>query len=408
MTLLVLAGTAGSWGSSAAGRPAAPASAALAPFAQASAVGRSDGATPSTIGTRAVDLALVLPRGVRDSAGLTPARVQAQVAAAAAYWRDETAGMVTFSVDRTHGWYRSGLACAHTSALWSQASALFGSPAETFGNAGRHLVIVVPPARAAAAGCGYGFGTQSEGTAAALRPGQGGGTVFVTNTTPSLLAHELGHNLGLDHAGSLTCPGVQDGRYDGRRWSHGCRVREYDDLFDVMGYSSPGYGEGHLNVAHVDELGLEPNAIRTAGPGRSTYLIPALSRRGAPGRGVKLIDGSGAVYYLEYRTATGRDAAAPKTPLRGRPGLRILRADPRLPGSSGSLELDATPPRRLSAAPMPADYDRALPVGGRFVAASGRIAVRLESVSRAGARVTVYVGPRGAAGLGPRPAIRKG
>ncbi len=380
------------------------------PAAQADSGPAASAAPARTSGARPVDLALVLPKGVRDAGGLTAAAVRAQVAIASAYWSEQTGGAVRFEVAAVQGWYRSALPCADGRGIWSEASARFGGS----GVQGRHLLIVVPPARAAAAGCGYGFGTQGEPAprsssgVSSLR-GQGaptggvsadGGTVFITNATPSLLAHELGHNLGIDHAGSLTCAGAQDGRYVAGRWPRSCALREYDDLYDVMGYSSPGYGEGSLNAAHLDQLGFDPTAVRAVGPGTSTYLLPPLSSLGAAGRGLRLADPSGPVYYLEYRTPRGRDAAAVRTALRAQPGLRVLRADPRLPGATGTLELDATPPARVGAAPAPGDYDRALPVGGVFTAASGQVSVRLDRAGADGARVTVHVGPGAAAVLG--------
>lgn len=307
---------------------------------------------------RPVDLALVLPRGIHDAGELTPEAVRAQLAAASSYWSEQTRGAVRFEVSATVGWYRSAHPCADGKALWAQAAAHFRGS----GDQGRHLVLVVPATRAATAGCGYGFGTQGQPNVSDLAGGSasGGGTVFITNTVPSLLAHELGHNLGLDHASSVTCAGVQDGRYLAGRWAEGCAVREYDNLFDVMGYSSSGYGQGNLSVVHLDHLGLDPTAIRALDAGTSSVAIPPLSNLDAAGRGVKLVDPAGAVYYLEYRTATGRDA---------------------------------TPPVRVGGAPAAKDYDRALPVGGLFTSASGQVSVRLDAATGSGARVTVHIGP---------------
>src|SRR5450631_3141858 len=117
---------------------------------------------------------------------------------------------------------------------------------------GKHLILVAPD-QAETHGCFYGLATIEAIDAE-------GNEVFVAGLDPSLLAHELGHNLGLYHSNSLECGGAQDMPMVNLTFP-GCRATAYDDLFDVMGYFGPGYGEGSLNAVHLDGMNLLPNAV---------------------------------------------------------------------------------------------------------------------------------------------------
>jgi len=97
-------------------------------------------------------------------------------------------------------------------------------------------------------------------------------------------------------------------------------------------------------------------------------------------------DPSGASYFVEYRTNSGRDAAAGLTRWKPAWGVRVLRDDPKAPVSAGSYELDATPTSLVN------DYNRAIPVGGTFTAASGKLTIQVTSQDASGATVSIYDG----------------
>ena len=317
-----------------------------------------------------VYLALVVPKGATAESSLTGVSARAMVERVSRYWSDQTGDQVSFAATRVLA-YRSAHSCAQTYDLWDEAAARMPEAS----GPGKHLVVVVPRG-ATALGCAYGLGTVGAVTADS-------NLVLVSGLNQSLLAHELGHNLGLYHSNSLQCGGTQDMTMVSRAFP-GCQAKGYDDLFDVMGYSGASYGEANLNAVHLDGMRLLPSTVRriAAGSGVTTARITPLSTT-TDNRTLKVTDASGVNYFVEYRTDSGRDTVAASNPWHPAWGVRVLREDPMAPASAGSYELDATPTGSAQ------DYHRSIPVGGIFTAASRKLTIAVNAADATGATLTI-------------------
>jgi hypothetical protein len=113
-----------------------------------------------------------------------------------------------------------------------------------------------------------------------------------------VVAHELGHNMGLDHASSLSCTngGVPVAM------GPSCSFTEYGDPFDVMGSSSR-----RNNAWHLRQIGFMPADNVELVNGEGTYTLSATNALG----GTRLLRvprpaGSTPPYYdLELRASNG-------------------------------------------------------------------------------------------------------
>mgnify|MGYP003377155771 CR=1 FL=1 len=113
-----------------------------------------------------------------------------------------------------------------------------------------------------------------------------------------VVAHELGHNLGFEHAGSTACG--SDKLYKASR--NGCTDKEYGNRFDAMGSSGGACGaKGHYSVMHKRYAGyLSKCEDVTAGGSAVFRLSPAEGSCGM--RSLRIpIAGETSYYYLEFR-----------------------------------------------------------------------------------------------------------
>jgi hypothetical protein len=194
------------------------------------------------------------------------------------------------------------------------------------------------------------------------------------NQATSVFAHELGHNLGLNHANSETCSsnGIKVSISDS------CTTREYGDIFDVMGNTSTRHNSGR-NLAKLGIL--QPENTKTV-TSSGTYtmtgaLYPTLEATTL--RLPRTKNSNGDVtswYYFEIRRKGGIFENVDDASMAG-VSIRIASG----PETSAPTYL-------LDAAPSTSTFkDAPLPVGGVFD--DGTVKVTTLAASEGSATVSI-------------------
>jgi hypothetical protein len=216
------------------------------------------------------------------------------------------------------------------------------------------------------------------GTVSNHNPAAGGWAMINGLARLDVMGHELGHNEGLGHSSLEWCTSGGVRNSDGP----GCTRRDYADPYDVMGIA---WGTtGQLNAAQRDAIGLLPSGgISTVNGAARVTLAPLEGTTGL--RSVRLVDGS-ARYWLEYRTAVGRDSWIDNANLYyySAPGSGIVvhRADG-LANWGEDTQLVDTSPQGSSLGLA------ALKAGGTWTAASGHLHIAVVSTSSGAAVLDV-------------------
>ena len=357
----------------------------LAPAAEvpgSSGDGAAAGAlVPAVHGVRVV---MAVPAGGRRDATTLQQVVDAVDGPVSSYWAGQTDGAVSFAVTGATDWTTLSAGCSDPWALWSEVAARTGFTRAP----DQHLLVVVGDPDGTA-GCSDGLAEVGAGPSA-------GGLLYVTSAMPSVIAHELGHNLGLSHAAREQCDGAVEA-------GAGCRTSTYDDLYDVMSGSWSQLGS--LGAAAALDLGALPLSAGAdvAGSGGTFVLSPLAGRSGL--RAVRLRDGA-ATYWLELRAPVGQDAWLGDR--RNAFGLQsgvVLRREARDTSTSQTtLLLDATPSRSAGWA---ADRQTVLPPGTSTPVAGGRWAVAVQQADAGSATVTITAAP-GVRATASTPALTGG
>jgi hypothetical protein len=226
------------------------------------------------------------------------------------FWWEESGGTVDV---RLGGIERTSLAattCDPSAVLDSVHTTAFGGAFASYRWAGKneHLLVLT---------------RETCGSSAFATVGGGGGEVFSSVGTDTalgvpVLMHEFGHNLGLGHAGAGMCrtatavdaPLSSFAHTSDADTSVACPVEEYGDFLDIMGYSVSG-ARPHLSTPQRLRLGFQVDATTLRDPGTRQQLTVRALDGTATGRAVQVIDPlSGDTYWVEYRTASGRDATS--------------------------------------------------------------------------------------------------
>jgi len=223
----------------------------------------------------------------------------ADIKVATDYWVDQADGKIaSFEIPASFTPYATtktsvatgcGLSGDQTTApefepVVQEAAALF--PGYDFVNGTDQLVVLLPEA------CRPGQGTAGRG-----RFGDSvssGGAVIIGSgaNLGTILAHEFGHNYGLEHARTAT--------------------EEYGDIYEVMGSFTntvpPELGTG---FRHEEGLLQSDEVVSLTGRSATTPLLDRARTAETGVRGVEVIDpDNGARLWFDLRTGTGSDSGA--------------------------------------------------------------------------------------------------
>ena len=203
--------------------------------------------------------------------------------------------------------------------------------------------------------------------------GLGGGGNFWLNGNNSLrvIAHEVGHVLGIGHANSVRCT---DGQYTD---TASCTRNEYGSPFDVMGAASSGhFHPGAKTYLDYIEERTGTQGLQTVTRSGEYDVFPyATATTQVKALGIPRL-GNGRM-YVEYRTAFGFDASL---------GTRV---GPRVQLTTGTNTLiDLTPATTTW-------NDASLDVGASYDETGSGIRVQLLSADATKARVRIDLDPCG-------------
>jgi hypothetical protein len=215
-----------------------------------------------------------------------------------------------------------------------------------------------------------------------MQPGNG---TWIAVPDAGVIVHELGHNLGLWHASSLTCAKGMKPMDDP---SH-CTQDEYGDPFDPMGW---GGGDKHYNGRAKVDLGWIPAANTAMASGDQTYTLTPITQQNS---GLQLLGVKGPkdiVYQIEYRQPTKYNTMSAGAP--ERQGVLIHAFFTQAGDSARARLLDMVP----TGVVQNAFLDAALTVGNSYTFYGTSTTITVESASPTGAVVHISDGGDGGDG----------
>jgi hypothetical protein len=281
------------------------------------------------------------------------------------YYNEVSYGQQLLNVTVTANWVTMNLAatCDYTSiGSAAEAAALAASSAYNANN--YNFVVYLFPAQS----CGWA------GLAYVGFPHKAwinGTNYFATQ----VIGHEMGHNFGLLHAGSLNCGASVIGG--------ACSVAEYGDPWDTMGNQRAM----HFNAAQKALLNWIPNSsVRTHTSGSATYTLNPLEAAGGAVYAIKIpTSSSSRTYWVEYRQPLGFDAPLSAYPNNG----AQVRVSSPFEWSSGA---DDTEIVDLTPATSGNFTDSALLVGQSYLDSTYGINIIVLGANASGLTVSVTIG----------------
>lgn len=315
-----------------------------------------------TPATRAITYVEVTPRGDTRSP-VTSAQARSHVSAVDSFWSDNSRATLRLGVPAVKSALSSPYSCSDDPFnLWFDIADRVGWVA----NDNSSLVLKIPQSSSDSSGCSWGLGSLG---ATPNSPGM----VYVATFNTQTLAHEIGHNMSFGHANALSC---KDAAMSTTGTWTGCSEFAYGDAIDVMGPDTDS-GTPMISGPQALKIGtLESAAATTVGTGSTTVTLKPMSGR-AGVRVAKVTNAlTGATYYVEYRTASGRDALA--TPRFGT-GVKVMRYNPTQPSS---ILLDPTPNGYI-------DGDATLHPGASLTSYDGKVVFTTISATSTEAKVRI-------------------
>ena len=202
------------------------------------------------------------------------------------YWSAQSGGALAVQTEVREWAPIAEPGSCDTTKLWNAALAAHGITTATNGT--NHIAVYFPKRT----DCGGWAGQATVG----------GGKIWINGSTlPDVLSHELGHNFGLGHAQTLTCPSG-GGRLPLTSFGS-CSITHYADYADVMGVGM-NMATGNLNTAFADALGLSQS--RDASSALSTTVTLASLAGTTQVRALRVPHADGTVFF-DYRPAVAPD-----------------------------------------------------------------------------------------------------
>jgi hypothetical protein len=301
-------------------------------------------ATPTTMQSMGGMLAapitnqvLVIPIKFKDASGIFPADPYTISAInSAVFGVAPTASVAEYYKEVSYGQQLVAGTVASSGGGWLQAAVAAPSPAAC------DTSIIQSQAEAAATAAGYNLSNYQNIVYLFARTGfscgwsglayVGWGRAWINQSTNLLvIGHELGHNFGLLHAGSLDCGAVVIGG--------SCSASEYGEPFGIMGNQSAM----HINAVQKRILNWIPlSSTPTHGGGSQTYTLTPIESPGGSTYAVQIPAAANRTYWVEYRQPIGFDSGLSSYPNNGAQ-LRVASPFEASSGSDDTEFLDLTP-----------------------------------------------------------------
>ena len=164
--------------------------------------------------------------------GLTQSAISSLIAQLNSYWSTQSGGIVTIQLGGFETRSLSQFSCDPNAALSAEETGAFDGMFAVGAWKGTHKHLLVLSAES----CNANSFATVGGVGGEIFSGNGIGAAM---GVPYLL-HEFGHNLGFEHADASICTNTTS--YDGAAANFSftstiCPTHEYDDYFDIMGYT---------------------------------------------------------------------------------------------------------------------------------------------------------------------------